>query len=62
MVIAAVVGAVAAGLGFPVRILVEGLFTNLDLAILFVLRATLRQYLFLLRDRICMLDSLRIAG
>ncbi len=36
MVIAAVVGAVAAGLGFPVRILVEGLFTNFDLAILFV--------------------------
>jgi CitMHS family citrate-Mg2+:H+ or citrate-Ca2+:H+ symporter len=36
MVIAAAVGAIAAGLGFPVRILVEGLFTNLDLAILFV--------------------------
>jgi len=36
MVIAAVVGALAAGLGFPVRILVEGLFTNLDIAILFV--------------------------
>lgn len=36
MVIAAVVGAAAAGLGFPVRVLVEGLFTNLDLAILFV--------------------------
>ncbi|HWR12258.1 MAG TPA: hypothetical protein VN445_10580 [Rectinemataceae bacterium] len=36
MVIAAVVGAVAAGLGFPVRVLVEGLFTNFDLAILFV--------------------------
>ena len=36
MVIAAAVGAIAAGLGFPVRVLVEGLFTNLDLAILFV--------------------------
>lgn len=36
MVIAAVVGALVAGLGFPVRILVEGLFTNLDIAILFV--------------------------
>ncbi len=36
MVIAAVAGAVAGGLGFPVRILVEGLFTNFDLAILFV--------------------------
>ena len=36
MVIAAIVGALAAGLGFPVRILVEGLFTNLDIAILFV--------------------------
>lgn len=35
MVIAAVTGAVVAGLGFPVRILVEGLFTNFDLAILF---------------------------
>jgi len=36
MVIAAIVGALVAGLGFPVRILVEGLFTNLDIAILFV--------------------------
>ncbi|HWP67814.1 MAG TPA: hypothetical protein VN437_00845 [Rectinemataceae bacterium] len=36
MVIAAVVGALVAGLGFPVRILVEGLFTNLDIAMLFV--------------------------
>lgn len=36
MVVAAVVGALIAGLGFPVRILVEGLFTNFDLAILFV--------------------------
>lgn len=36
MVIAAVVGALVAGLGFPVRILVEGLFTNFDIAILFV--------------------------
>ncbi len=35
MVIAAVVGALVAGLGFPVRVLVEGLFTNFDLAILF---------------------------
>lgn len=35
MVIAAVTGAAVAGLGFPVRILVEGLFTNFDLAILF---------------------------
>jgi len=36
MVVAAVVGALVAGLGLPVRVLVEGLFTNLDLAILFV--------------------------
>ncbi len=36
MAIAAVVGALVGGLGFPTRILVEGLFTNLDLAILFV--------------------------
>ena len=36
MVIAAIVGALVAGLGFPVRVLVEGLFTNLDIAILFV--------------------------
>jgi CitMHS family citrate-Mg2+:H+ or citrate-Ca2+:H+ symporter len=36
MVIAAVVGALVAGLGVPARILVEGLFTNFDLAILFV--------------------------
>lgn len=36
MVIAAIVGALVAGLGFPVRVLVEGLFTNFDLAILFV--------------------------
>lgn len=36
MVIAAVVGALVAGLGFPVRVLVEGLFTNFDIAILFV--------------------------
>jgi CitMHS family citrate-Mg2+:H+ or citrate-Ca2+:H+ symporter len=35
MVVAAVIGALVAGLGFPVRVLVEGLFTNLDLAILF---------------------------
>ena len=35
MVIAAVVGALVAGLGIPVRILVEGLFTNLDIAMLF---------------------------
>lgn len=35
MVIAAIVGALVAGLGFPARILVEGLFTNFDLAILF---------------------------
>ncbi|HPB07753.1 MAG TPA: hypothetical protein PK905_06610 [Rectinema sp.] len=36
MVITAIVGALVAGLGLPVRILVEGLFTNFDLAILFV--------------------------
>ncbi len=36
MVVAAIVGALVAGLGLPVRVLVEGLFTNLDLAILFV--------------------------
>jgi len=36
MVIAAVAGALVGGLGFPVRVLVEGLFTNFDLAILFV--------------------------
>jgi TRAP-type C4-dicarboxylate transport system permease large subunit len=36
MVISAVVGALVAGLGLPVRVLVEGLFTNFDLAILFV--------------------------
>lgn len=36
MAIAAVVGGLVGGLGIPVRILVEGLFTNLDLAILFV--------------------------
>jgi CitMHS family citrate-Mg2+:H+ or citrate-Ca2+:H+ symporter len=36
MVVAAVAGALAGGLGFPVRVLVEGLFTNFDLAILFV--------------------------
>jgi len=35
MVIAAIVGALVAGLGFPARVLVEGLFTNFDLAILF---------------------------
>lgn len=36
MVISSVVGALVAGLGIPARILVEGLFTNFDLAILFV--------------------------
>ena len=36
MVIAAIAGALVAGLGLPVRVLVEGLFTNFDLAILFV--------------------------
>jgi CitMHS family citrate-Mg2+:H+ or citrate-Ca2+:H+ symporter len=36
MVITAVVGAVVAGLGVPVRILVEGTFTFLDLAFIFL--------------------------
>lgn len=36
MVIAAVTGAVAAGFGFPARILVEGTFTYIDLGLIFV--------------------------
>lgn len=36
MVIAAILGALAAGFGFPVRLLVEGTLTYIDLAMLFV--------------------------
>ena len=36
MVISAIAGAIAAGLGFPTRILVEGTFTYLDLGLIFV--------------------------
>ncbi|MCR4425513.1 MAG: citrate transporter [Firmicutes bacterium] len=36
MVITAVVGAIVGGFGFPVRLLVEGTFTYLDLALLFL--------------------------
>ena len=36
MVVTALVGAVVAGLGFPARLLVEGTFTFLDLAFIFV--------------------------
>ena len=36
MVIAAVAGAIAAGFGFPARILVEGTFTYLNLGLIFV--------------------------
>jgi len=36
MVVTAVVGALVAGLGFPTRLLVEGTFTFLDLAFIFV--------------------------
>jgi hypothetical protein len=36
MVVTAVVGALVAGLGFPVRLLVEGTFTYLDLALMFL--------------------------
>jgi len=36
MVIAAVAGAVAAGFGFPARILIEGTFTYIDLGLIFV--------------------------
>jgi hypothetical protein len=36
MVVTAVVGALVAGLGFPARLLVEGSFTFLDLAFIFV--------------------------
>ena len=36
MVITAVAGAVAAGFGFPARILVEGTFTYIDLGLIFV--------------------------
>ena len=35
MVITAIVGALVAGFGFPVRLLVEGTFTYLDLAMIF---------------------------
>jgi CitMHS family citrate-Mg2+:H+ or citrate-Ca2+:H+ symporter len=36
MVIAAIAGAIAAGFGFPARILVEGTFTYIDLGLIFV--------------------------
>ncbi len=36
MVITAVVGALVAGLGFPARLVVEGMFTFLDLAFIFI--------------------------
>ena len=36
MVIAAIAGAIAAGFGFPARILIEGTFTYLNLGLIFV--------------------------
>ncbi|MCX6549620.1 MAG: citrate transporter, partial [Acidobacteria bacterium] len=36
MVITALVGALVAGLGFPARLVVEGTFTFLDLAFIFI--------------------------